>query len=130
MSDIHVLTSDGHGRVTVVMHFAVTNTNNSVPGGVNWRDALIGSGIGGTTQLADAADDGNPKGWEITAAEKALIAAGSVYEHRANFPLESAGTQPAQHQVALRSLYARRKPEVIATLQRQLKYTGHTESRV
>lgn len=126
MADIHVLEGDRRGRVSVVMHIPVPPGTNSVD--INWRDAIVGSGIGGTTQFADAVDDENPKGWEITVAEKDQIVAGELHEHRTSFPLESAGTTPVQHQVALRAFYVQEKAAVIADLQRRLKYTGHTES--
>ncbi len=129
MSDIHVLAGNGRGKVSVVMHCAVPDTNNSAAGGgVNWRTALVASGIGGSTQLADAVDDENPLGWEITAAEKAQVESGELFERRRDFPLESAGTEAAGQRVALRAFYAREKAAVIANLQERLKYTGHVES--
>lgn len=124
MSDIHVLAGDGRGKFSVVMHFAVPDANNSAGGGgVSWRTALINSGIGGSTSMTIG--DGPA---QITQAEADLIAAGELYEHRANFPLESAGTVPASQQAALRALCVRKKAATIADLQRRLKYFGHTES--
>ena len=51
MSDMHVLEGDGT-KWRIVMHFAVPNANNLV--NVNYRTALVNSGLGGTTVLADA----------------------------------------------------------------------------
>jgi len=121
MSDIHVLTDDGRGKVAVVMHFAVPDALNAVS--VNWRVALVNSGIGGTTTLTEGTGPG-----QIPAAEAALIAGGEVHEHQATYPLESAGTGAPGQQAALRALYTREKAAVITKLQKRLKYFGHTES--
>jgi len=55
----------------------VPNTSNAV--GVKWRACVVENDRN-TTALDDAADDNDPKGWEITAAEKALIESGAVIE--------------------------------------------------
>ncbi len=123
MSNIHVLVGDGRGKVSVVMHFAVPGTDNSASPGVNWQTALVNSGIGGNTSMPIGTGPA-----QITQAEADSIAAGELFEHRANFPLESAGTRAAGQRVALRAFYVREKAAVIADLQKRLKYTGHTES--
>ena len=73
MADMHVLTGTTR-RYRVIMHFAIPNSNNDV--GVNYRTALVNSGIGGTTELIEGTGVG-----EITTAEKALVASGEVFEH-------------------------------------------------
>jgi hypothetical protein len=122
MSDIHVLTGDGM-TWSVVMHIPVPDANNSV--GVNYRMALVNSGLGGTTSLTE---DAGPGPGQISAAEKAQVEAGELYEHRVGFLLESGGTSQAEQRAALRGRYTREKAVEIARLQRQLRYFGHTES--
>ena len=73
MANLHILTRDGD-EFNVVAHVPVPNTNNSA--GVNWRTALLRSGLGGTTRLPD----GDGTGGTISAAEKASITTGAVYE--------------------------------------------------
>ncbi len=126
MADIHVLAGDGRGNFSVVMHVAVPDTNNAVD--VNWRTALVASGIRGSTQLVDAVDDGDPSGWEITAAEKAKVESGELIEHRADCMAESGGSGVAAKQDTLRALYEAKQTEVLAKLQKQLRYFGHTET--
>ncbi len=122
MADMHVLTS-GHGEWRVVMHFAVPDANNAVT--VNYRAALVSSGLGGTTALTEGTGPG-----EIPTAEKGQVESGAMYEHSASFRVESGGTSNAQLQAALREFYTQEKDHIIARLQRQLRYFGHTESEV
>ena len=70
MADMHVIDGDGNRGYKVAMHIAVPNTNNAV--GVNYRTALVNSGLGGT-QLTEGAGAG-----QITTAEKAQVDAGEV----------------------------------------------------
>ena len=106
----------------MVMHIAVPDADNSVS--VNWRTALVNSGLGGITSLPDG--DGN--NGTISAAEKALIAAGEVLEHVMSARLESGGTSLAQQRTALRAWYAKAKTTVVSDLQTKLRYYGHNES--
>lgn len=71
MSNVHVDSIDGT-EVTVVMHFAVPNTNNAA--GVNWR--VIVARKFGTTILPD----GDGTAGTISAAEKTSIQSGAVVE--------------------------------------------------
>lgn len=121
MAEIHVLTGDADGNVSVAMHFAVPNQNNSV--GVNYRTALVNSQIGGSTAMVEGAGPG-----QITTAEKAQIEAGERYEYPIAFPVASGGLAPAKIRAALRSLYTARKIAVLAALQGRLRWFGHTES--
>ncbi|MCP4248073.1 MAG: hypothetical protein GY778_13585 [bacterium] len=120
MADMHVLDGDGL-RWRIAMHFAVPDANNAVA--VNYRTALVNSGLGGSTVLTEGPGDG-----QITAVEKALVVAGEVYEHLASFLVESGGTATAELRASLRQFYSREKAAVIADLQRRLRYFGHTES--
>lgn len=120
MSDIHVLTNNGKGYVSVILHIPIPDETNS--DNVSSRTALINSRIGGNTSLIEGVGPGH-----ISTAEKAKIESGELHEYRTTFPLESAGTDSAQQRVALRALYASRKIQVLAGLQREVRYFGHTE---
>jgi len=122
MADIHVL-DGGEQTWNVVMHFVVPNQNNAV--GVNYHTALVNSGLGGGTAMAE----GNGPG-QITAAEKTLIQAGELYEHRFVFRVEGNGADAAAVRASLRQSYAREASLVLAGLQNRLKYYGHTESQI
>ena len=65
MADMHVLTGNG-SKWRVVMHFAVPGGNNAA--GVSWADALVNSGLGGMTEMAEGTGPG-----QIAAAEKSQI---------------------------------------------------------
>jgi hypothetical protein len=123
MADIHLLAGDGNGCWTVVMHIAIPSANNNA--GVNWRTALVNSGLGGTTAMTE----GDGTNGTISTAEKESIEAGAIYEHSRPFRLESATTGVPEQRAALRALYAQQDAIVIAEIQRRLKYFGHTESK-
>lgn len=74
MANIHILDTTDGVDFRVVCHIAVPNTPNSA--GTNWRTAVINSGFGGTTVLPD----GDGTAGTISAAEKASIVNGSLYE--------------------------------------------------
>ena len=120
MADIHVL--DGNGTTwRIAMHLAVPDINNPV--GVKYRTALVNSGLGGTTAMAEGVGAG-----QISSAEKTLVEAGELYEHIASFRAESGGTSAEDLRNALQQFYAQEKDDTIAHMQRQLRYFGHTES--
>ncbi len=121
MADIHVLAGDGKSRWSIVAHFAVPDASNSVS--VNWRTALVNSGLGGSSLI-----EGTGAG-QITAAELAQVNAGALFEHHFQFLAESGGSSNLELQAALRSEYAKHETAVLASLQRRLKYFGHTESK-
>ena len=122
MSDMHVITGGDSGEWSIVMHFAVPDTNNAVM--VNHRIALINSGLGGTTILPD----GDGSDGTISAAEKTTIEAGELFEHIVSFPIESGGTTTPKLRTTIRNLYASEETSIINRLKRRLKYYGHTES--
>ena len=120
MSDMHVLS--GHDSDwDVVMHFPVPDANNDV--GVSYADAIVASGIGGVTRMTEGTGPG-----QIVPAEKALIEAGQVYEHRKDFLVESGGTSTANLRATLRDFYAKEKAHQVARIRESLRYFGHTES--
>ena len=67
--DVHILEN-----MRLIVHVPIPATNNSA--GVPWRTALTRSGMGGTTVLID----GDGTHGTISAAEKALVASGAVWE--------------------------------------------------
>ncbi len=121
MADMHILDGDG-SRWRVVMHFAVPSANNAV--GVNYRTALVSSGLGGTTVMEEGTGDG-----QITAAEKGLIESGAVHEHSVQVSADGTGQTTGGRQALLRALYAAEEAATIARLQTQLRFFGHTESK-
>lgn len=116
MADMHVLAGNGLYRWTLVMHFPVPDTNNDV--GVNYRTALINSGLGGTNMT-----EGTGPG-QITTAERVLIDAGEIYEHSIQFLAESGATTLPELLAAAREAYAREESRVTAELQKRLRYYG------
>lgn len=119
MSDMHVMSGTADGSWVVVMHFLVPNINNSVT--VNYRTAVVNSGLGGTTILTEGVGPG-----QITTAEKAQVDSGELYEHSTVFRAEST----TNLQNAIRLFYTAEKTSVLAELQRKLRYFGHIESEV
>lgn len=122
MSDMHVLTGDGK-TWRIVMHFAVPGGNNAA--GVSWADALVNSGLGGTTVLPN----GDGTGGTIVAAEKTAVENGTVFEHEADFRVESGGNSAGNIRASLREFYAAERAGVMAVLSTSLRYFGATESK-
>lgn len=121
MADIHVLAGDGLYRWAIVFHFAVPNINNSVS--VNYRTALINSGLGGTSVMTEGSGAG-----QITTAELAQVVSGELYEHGEPFLAESGSTNNAEMLAAAQAMYASRETPVLATLQKRLRYYGYIGS--
>ena len=121
MADIHVLAGDGT-TWQIAMHLPVPNVNNAV--GVNYRSALVNSGLGGSSRMTEGDGAG-----QITATEVGLLASGELYEHLFRFRVEGNGADPAVIRDALRAAYTRELGLVIAVLQERLRYYGHTEAQ-
>lgn len=119
MADIHVLQGDGLRYWTLAMHFAIPNQDNKI--GVSYRTALINSGIGGTSQMAEGTGPG-----QITAAELALIQAGELYEFTLPFLAESGATTNVELLAEIRAEYAKHEIPVLNHLKKQLRYYGYT----
>lgn len=75
---------------SIIFHVPVPSANNRV--GINYRTALVGSGIGGVTQMTEGVSAG-----QITTAEKADILSGAVIEHQ-----ETIFTNPGETALQLR----------------------------
>ncbi len=122
MADMHVLTGSKN-RWNVIMHFPIPNSNNPVS--VNYRTALVNSGLGGFTQLVEGTGPG-----QITTAEKVQVESGELYEHSVEVFADGTGQSTGGRQALLREVYTVTKDAVIADLQDKLKFFGHTESEV
>ena len=82
--DVHVLEN-----LRLIVHVPIPATNN--PAGVPWRTALTRSGMGGKTVLVD----GDGTQGTISAAEKALIVSGALWEVEAHSKWRGGSTGPA-----------------------------------
>ena len=122
MADIHILANN-----QIIVHVDVPDAINSV--GVNWRDAIvIDNGGAPTSQLADAVVDGSPEGWEITVAEKALIASGALIEVSTRIDLDKFAGTLADKRDAMLVVISQRIPNVLNQLQARYKYFGYSGS--
>lgn len=121
MASYHVLTGTADGNSFVlVLHVPIPGAGNN-RAGVQWRTALVNSGIGGSTVLPD----GDGSGGTISAAEKAQIASGAVFE-----VVEDFATHPGETAAQLRdradARHAAVTARVQAALQGRLTYFGFT----
>ena len=130
MSDMHVMTGNGRGWWTIIMHFPVSDADNSV--GVNWRIALINSRASNDPEAPSSLSsmvEGVGPG-QITTAELAQVEAGELFEYPVSFLVESGGTSPSELRAALRDKYAKEESDTIDRLKLELKYFGHTEEAI
>jgi hypothetical protein len=103
----------------VIFHVPIPSANNRV--GINYQAALIASGIGGTTAMAEGAGAG-----QITTAEKALIASGALLEVAEVFntnPGETASALTVRVNARYTAL-ADVNGAFLANLKRRLDYWG------
>jgi hypothetical protein len=119
MANYHVLTGLPDGNAfRVVFHISIPSANNRA--GINYRSALINSGLGGSTVLPD----GSGTGGTISAAEKTQIQSGAVYEH-----VEEVNTNPgesaADYKTRLDALHAQRVNQIQDYLSKRLTYFGY-----
>ena len=116
MADMHVLAGNGLHIWTLIMHFPVPDVDNEV--GINYRTALVNSGLGGTT-MTEGVGPG-----QISVAEKAQIDAGEIYEHSIQFLAESGADTLPELLAAAQEAYAREHARVTARFAKQLRYYG------
>lgn len=121
MANWHALTGIEDGNAyTIVYHIPIPNSNNRVS--VNYRTAIINSGIGGKTILPD----GDGTGGTISAAEKSSIQSGALYEHVEPF-LTNPGQTLGQLGAAVDARYtalANAANPFVAALANKLAYFG------
>ena len=102
---------------TAVLHVAVPDTNNAA--GVNFRTALINSGLGGTSILSVGTGAG-----QILQAEFDLIESGGLLESVSSVRLETGGTSNSELAASLDAFYAQQKMVVVANMSAALRYYG------
>ncbi|MEK0324959.1 MAG: hypothetical protein QQN63_04580, partial [Nitrosopumilus sp.] len=80
MADMYILTGNNANEWTIVMHFTVPDVDNAV--GINFRTALVNSGIGLNTETGrrTVLPTGDDTGGTISAAEEALLDSGARFE--------------------------------------------------
>ena len=117
MANVHVLESPAPGRFRVAYHVAVPATNNAA--GVPWRTAIVNSRpAGANAPPISVLPDGDGTDGTISAAEKAQLTSGAVYE----FVREEKGQTGA----TINAMHAQRSAEVLAALQARLAQFGRT----
>lgn len=114
MANVHVLESPAPGRFRVAYHVAVPATNN--PAGVPWRTAIVNSRD--ATRPVTVLPDGDGTGGTISAAEKAQVVSGALYEAVREEKGQGAATLAAQ--------FALRSAEILAGLQARYAQYGRT----
>lgn len=123
MADYHVLTGSVDANSFSVVHHIPIPGSGTNRAGVQWRTALINSGLGGRTVLPD----GDGTGGTVSAAEKASIEAGAVFE-----VAEQVATHPGETALQLRDRIDARHTALVAAvqaqLQGQLSYYGFTRT--
>ena len=95
----------------------IPNTNNR--SGVNYRTALLASGIGGKTVRAD----GDGTNGTISSADKTLITTGAAYEYVEDFPTNP-GLNVSQLAAAVDAKFTALTTIVQGELANQLQYFG------
>jgi len=130
MADIQIIDGSGDGESwRVAFHLDVPNVNNDV--GVNFRTALINSGIGLNldTNRRTILPSGTGPG-QITTAEEALLDNGTLFERVVMIPAESGGKTNAQRLATVREYYAREDDDQQQQIGEKLRYFGFTTTRV
>ncbi len=113
MANLHVLEQTAPGRFRVVLHVAIPAGNN--PAGVPWRTAVAAH--------VDAAHpsvlpDGDGTAGTISAAEKAQLVSGAVYE--------AVREEKGQTTTSAANIYALRSADILADLQARYAQYGRT----
>lgn len=123
MAEIHVLTTHGT-RVKFALHVPVPGMGTNVSG-IQWRAALLNSGLGGATVLRDSADGA---AGTIGPTEKTQITNGELYEAYVETALPSNwGTMSGSERIQwVDSLYNANAQSNLDRLKAQLNYFGFT----
>jgi len=112
MANSHILDQSGPGRFRVVYHVAIPAGNNAA--GVPWR-TCVAANVGA---IPSVLPDGDGTNGTISAAEKAQLASGAVYE--------SVREEKGQSLAAFAQVFARRSAEILAELQARYAQYGRT----
>ena len=116
MSDVHII-QGSNSAWTAVLHIAVPDSDNAA--GVNFRTALINSGLGGTSTLSVGTGAG-----QILQAELTLIENGEILEIVNSVRLETGGTSNNELAASLDAFYATQKTAAINDMSAALRYYG------
>ena len=112
MANVHVLESVGPGRFRVAYHVAIPATNNAA--GVAWRTAIVNSRD--ATRPVSVLPDGDGTNGTLSAAEKAQLTSGAVYE--------VVREEKGQTLAAFAAQFAQRSAEILAGLQARYAQFG------
>ena len=113
MANIHVLEQTAPGRFRVVLHVAIPAGNN--PAGVPWRTAVAASVNAAKPSVLP---DGDGTNGTISAAEKAQIISGAVFE--------VVREEKGQTTASAANIYALRSAAILAELQARYNQYGRT----
>jgi hypothetical protein len=116
MSKIHILEGQGAGVFHAVIHFATPAGNNS--SGMAWSDVLTVAG-----RNVSVLPTGNLPG-QITAADLALVTAGTLVEFEMLIPIESGGSSGQTLLTSLNDMVDREITRRTAELQVTYKHFG------
>lgn len=122
MADMHIIAGDGKGNYRIVAHFDVPDANNAL--GVNYRDALVNSGLLSVSVLPD----GDGTEGTIDATEKAALANGSKFERVVSAPIDGPGTTNASRVTMLQDRYPVLETQAVDDLKARLKFFGHNQA--
>jgi hypothetical protein len=117
VANVHILESLAPGRFRVAYHVAIPASNN--PAGVAWRTAVVNSRpTGANAPPISVLPDGDGTNGTISAAEKAQLSSGALYE--------VVHDEKGQTGAGINAMFARRSAEVLAALQARLAQFGRT----
>lgn len=112
MANSHILEQLAPGRFRVVYHVAIPVTNNAA--GVAWRTVIVNSRDANLP--ISVLPDGDGTGGTISAAEKAQLTSGAVYE--------VVREEKGQTLAAFAAMFAQRSAEILAALQARYQQYG------
>ena len=114
MANSHILEQLAPGRFRVVYHVAIPATNNAA--GVAWRTVIVNSRDANLP--ISVLPDGDGTGGTISAAEKAQLTSGAVYE--------VVREEKGQTLAAFAAMFTHRSAEILAALQARYAQYGRT----
>jgi hypothetical protein len=118
MANSHILEQTAPGRFRVVYHVAIPATNNAP--GVPWR-TIMAAQVAASVAAGNAASvlpDGDGTNGTISAAEKAQIVSGALYE--------AVREEKGQSLAAFAGMFTQRSAEILTALQVRFQQYGRT----
>ena len=116
MANSHILEQTAPGRFRVVYHVAIPATNNAAA--VSWR-TIMAARVAASVLAGNPASvlpDGDGTNGTISAAEKAQIVSGAVYE--------AVRDEKGQSLAAFAGMFTQRSAEILAGLQARFQQYG------